>query len=136
MIVADRVEAADAGLGAAAEAEAALVGVARRQLRRSGDHHRHEVEQIAGDHEAPRPAAEAAHRVVAEKFSERVRAELDGAPPVDACTRQQLLTEVKIADDQDVGVLGHDDALTMPARQEIDNDRSVTNEARGISHAS
>jgi hypothetical protein len=121
--LADQPHALHAGLRAAVEAEAALVGGLRRSLARHRDHHRHEVEQITGDDEPPRPAVAAAHRVVAQELAERGGAELDGALALHRGSRQELFPEVQVADDQDVrGRFSHTSvsshhAVSPPRRQ-------------------
>src|SRR6185369_14083671 len=49
--LADPPHALDPGLDAAAQAKPALVGGPGRALRGPGDHDRHEIEQITGDHQ-------------------------------------------------------------------------------------
>ena len=110
----------DARAIAARHAEQPLVAIARRQLRRPRHDDRHEVEQVARDHEAPRPTIAPPRRVIRDELAKRRDAELDRAPPLARRAGEQLLAEMQVADDEDVGEIGHergDHARPCPTRQ-------------------
>lgn len=87
-------------------------------VREARDHDRHEVEQVAGDHQAPRTTVAAADGVMLEKLAERVGAEVDRVPALERCAGQELLAEMQIADDQDVRDFRHADAAQYHRRGE------------------